>query len=66
MSARRYAVLLISDSQIGGYTVTVPALPGCITEGESIDEALANAEEAIQCHVQGLQLGGLPVPEERP
>jgi antitoxin HicB len=39
----------------GGYTVTIPALPGCITEGETIDECLANAREAIELYIESLQ-----------
>ncbi len=62
---RRYTVLLIPDPDVGGYTVTVPALPGCITEGDTFDEALTNAREAIECHLQGLALDGEPIPEER-
>ena len=43
-----FTVLLVPDVESGGYTVLVPAMPGCITHGFSIDEALANAEEAIE------------------
>ncbi len=39
-------VVLYPDGQ-GGYTVVVPALPGCITEGDTRDEALANLREAV-------------------
>ena len=61
---RRYTVLLIPDPEEGGYTVTVPTLPGCITEGATLDGALANAREAIRCHVAALAEDGLPIPEE--
>ena len=60
----RYSVLLIPDIEDGGYTVTVPALPGCITEGDTVEEALINAREAIACRLQGLALDGEPIPEE--
>ena len=53
-STRRYIVLLTPDPDEGGYTVTVPVLPGCITEGDTLAEALANAREAIKCHLEGL------------
>lgn len=62
----RYTVLLDPDLEGRGYTVTVPALPGCITEGATIDEALANAREAIACHVEGLAESGDEVPIEEP
>ena len=61
---RRYSVVLLPDSEAGGYTVLVPALPGCITEGDTLDEALTNAREAIALHVDCLIAGGGPVPDE--
>jgi predicted RNase H-like HicB family nuclease len=61
---RRYSVLLIPDADVGGYTVLVPALPGCITEGDTLENALANAREAIALHVAGLIADGEPVPDE--
>ena len=64
-STRRHTVLLTPDPDEGGYTVTVPALPGCITEGDTLAEALANAREAIKCHLEGLALDGEPIPEEQ-
>ena len=45
-----------------GYTVTVPVLPGCIAEGNTIDEAIVNAREAIACHLEGLLLTGDEIP----
>lgn len=62
----RFTILLDPDLAGEGYTVTVPALPGCITEGRTIDEALANAREAISCHVEGLAASGAEVPHEDP
>jgi len=44
--------------------VTVPSLPGIVTQADSEDEALAMAKEAIECHIEGLLLDGEPVPEE--
>ena len=44
------AVLEPSDE--GGYTVIVPTLPGCISEGESREEALANIREAIELYLE--------------
>ncbi len=60
----RYTVLLIPDPDDGGFTVTVPLLPGCVTEGDTLEEALSNAREAIQCHLEGLAADGLPLPSE--
>jgi len=61
----RYLVEL-EKNEDGGYTVTVPALPGCITEGATWDEALANAQEAIAGFVETLKDLGKPIPVEVP
>lgn len=58
-----YKVLLYKAEE-GGYTVTVPALPGCITEGDNIDEALAMAKEAIELYVEELKSRGEEVPDD--
>jgi predicted RNase H-like HicB family nuclease len=48
----------------GGYWLKVPTLPGCVTQGETVEEALVNAGEAIEAYVLSLKGRGLPVPEE--
>ncbi|MDI6908117.1 MAG: type II toxin-antitoxin system HicB family antitoxin [Thermoanaerobacterales bacterium] len=58
---RRFKILLEWNEQ-GGYTVTVPTLPGCITEGDTIDEAVRNAREAVAGFLRALQKAGAPVP----
>jgi len=42
----------------GGFTVSVPTLPGCITYGENVDEAIAMAKEAIELYIEELQERG--------
>ena len=49
----RFDVVLTPDLYDGGYTVTVPALPGCITDGRTVEEALENAKEAIDVYLDG-------------
>ncbi len=49
----------------GGYTVTVPSLPGCISEGDSFDEALGNIREAMALYIESLAAEGRPIPRER-
>ena len=61
---RRYTILLTQDPEDGGYTVKVPALPGCNTQGDTLEEAIANAREAISVYVEDLVASGEPVPEE--
>lgn len=53
--------VMLEPSEEGGYTVYVPALPGCISEGDTIEEALQNIREAIE-----LYLEPLPEPEQQP
>jgi predicted RNase H-like HicB family nuclease len=55
---------LLPDPEDGGYTVTVPTLPGCITEGDSFEEALAHARDAIRLYLADVEAAGDPVPEE--
>lgn len=62
----RYTILLDPDPEGGGYTVTVPALPGCITQGNTVEEATERAKEAIEGFVISLVKDGEPVPIEEP
>ena len=48
----------------GGYTVTVPVLPGCITYGENVEEAIAMAREAIELYIEELQERGDKIPDD--
>jgi len=48
----------------GYYTVTVPALPGCVTQGRTKKEALERAKEAIQDYLESLQKDGLAIPKD--
>ena len=61
---RRYTSILEPDPEEGGYTVTVPALPGCITQGETIEQCIERAREAIAGYIESLISEGEPVPEE--
>ncbi|MDQ6674283.1 MAG: type II toxin-antitoxin system HicB family antitoxin [Chloroflexota bacterium] len=60
-----YTILLDPDPDSGTYTVTVLALPGVVTQGDSVEDAIEQAREAIQVHIEGLLADGEPVPEER-
>lgn len=58
---KRYAVVFEkSPNNWGAY---VPDLPGCVTTGKTLDETRKLIAEAIQFHMEGLRLGGFPVPE---
>ena len=60
----RYTVLLEWDPETEGYAVSVPALPGCVTHGPSVDIALARAKEAVAGFVDALAHHGEEVPIE--
>ncbi|WP_135257444.1 type II toxin-antitoxin system HicB family antitoxin [Thermus caldilimi] len=47
--------VVLEKSEEGGYTVYVPALPGCISEGDTLEEALANIREAIALYLEPLE-----------
>jgi len=49
----------------GGYSVVIPALPGCISQGETFEEALKNIKEAAELYLEDLRQSEIPK-EERP
>jgi predicted RNase H-like HicB family nuclease len=66
MTPRKYSYTVVFDrNETGGYTVTAPALPGLVTEGRTMEEAKAMAQEAIACYLEGLEKDGEPIPIER-
>ncbi len=58
-----YTVLITPDVT-GGYVVTCPALPGLVTQGETLEEARANAAEAIDLYLEVLLEDGEPIPAD--
>ncbi len=58
-------VILIPDED-GGYAVEVPTLPGCISQGDTVDEALENIKEAIALHIADMIANGEDVPDDYP
>lgn len=56
--------VILHEDEDGGYWVEVPSLPGCISQGDTKEEALANIKEAIEAYVESLQAHGEPIPEE--
>ncbi|HOB73484.1 MAG TPA: type II toxin-antitoxin system HicB family antitoxin [Phycisphaerae bacterium] len=54
----------IEPAEEGGYNVYVPALPGCVTQGETYEEAVVMAQDAIRCYLEGLLHDGEPIPED--
>lgn len=58
-----YKILMHKEPE-GQYTVTVPALPGCITFGENVDHAIEMAKEAIELYIEELKSRGENIPDD--
>ena len=58
-----YTAILEQEAD-GGFVVHVPALPGCVSQGDTRDQALENIREAIELHIQDCNDAGDPVPLE--
>jgi len=58
-----YKIHLHKEAE-GGYTVSVPALPGCVTYGEDVDDAIAMAKEAVELYIEELQERGESIPDD--
>ena len=63
MVLRNYRILLKKELE-GGYKVIVQSLPGCITYGDTIDEAIQMAKEAIDLYIESLRAHGEEIPSE--
>jgi antitoxin HicB len=62
---RSCTALLQSDTDGGGYTVTVPAMPGVVTQGTTVEQCLERVQEAIALHLaEALAEAGEPISEE--
>ena len=59
----RYTVVLEKEED-GGFVVSVPVLPGCVSEGDSRAEALKNIREAIELYIEDCREAGDPIPTE--
>lgn len=59
----RYTVVLEQEPD-GGFVASVPALPGCVSQGDTRAEAMSNIREAIELYVEDCVANGDPVPTE--
>ncbi len=55
-------IVVVHKAEEGGYWAEVPALPGCYTQGETVEETLSSAVEAIESHLEAIQEEGMPLP----
>lgn len=59
----RYTVILQQEAD-GGYVATVPALPGCVSQGDTREQVIANVREAITVYLEDCEASGEPPPRE--
>jgi predicted RNase H-like HicB family nuclease len=57
--------MLFEPAEEGGYVVTCPALPGLVTEGDTMEEAQQMAEDALRLYLETLIEDGLPIPSDK-
>ena len=57
-------MILVYRAEEGGFWAEVPALPGCYSQGETIEETMENAKQAIETHIVALKEGGEEIPIE--
>ena len=55
----------LPDEEGGGYLIEFPDLPGCISDGETIDEAIANGKDALSCWIETAKRYGDEIPQPR-
>lgn len=56
--------VVVHEAEEGGFWVGVPALPGCYSQGESVEEALGNVKEAIELYLEALRDEGQDAPAD--
>lgn len=56
--------IIFHEAEEGGYWAEVPALPGCYSQGETIEKTMKNAREAIESHMEALEEDGQEIPKE--
>ena len=61
--ARYTFAAAFTQEESGGYSVRFPQLDGCFTQGDSLDEAMSNAKEALSLHLFGMEEDGEEIPE---
>ena len=64
-AAYKIVIEPLSDADGGGFLATVPELPGCMSDGETRAEALANVEDAIATWIHAARKMGCPIPQPR-
>ncbi|HVA32796.1 MAG TPA: type II toxin-antitoxin system HicB family antitoxin [Candidatus Baltobacteraceae bacterium] len=60
---RTFTIVLEPDAKTGVFTALVPAIPGVVSEGDTVEEAMANVREAIELTLEDLTAHGEPLPD---
>ena len=60
-----FHISILPDEEGGGYLIEFPDLPGCISDGETINEAIANGADAISCWIETAKQYGDEIPQPR-
>ena len=63
MNAYDFKIIIEPDDESGGFVVTCPSLPGCYSQGDTIEESFANIREAIELCLEDMAELGQPVPD---
>ncbi len=66
LRAHEFQVVLTPDPEAGGYVVSCPSLPGCYSQGDTVEEAMANIKEAIELTIEDMKDHGEPIPGKAP
>jgi predicted RNase H-like HicB family nuclease len=59
----QYPVILTAEHEAGGFVAECPAIPGCVSEGDTVEQALANIREAIEACLAVMREHGDPIPK---
>ncbi|MBI2346027.1 MAG: type II toxin-antitoxin system HicB family antitoxin [Deltaproteobacteria bacterium] len=59
-----FAIDVLPEEDGKGYYVIVPSLPGCFSQGRTVEQAITNAQEAIALHIRALRRHGDPIPRQ--
>jgi predicted RNase H-like HicB family nuclease len=60
----KYSIDILPEEDGKGYYVVVPALPGCFSQGRTVEEAMEHVREAVALHIAELKRRGEPIPRE--
>lgn len=60
----QYTAVFEPDKKSGGFTVTIPSLPGCISEGDTFEQAAANIKEAAELYLEVVKQEKTVIPQE--